>query len=411
VKVGLVTPYIYPLPGGVTEHVRYLYENLRLRGHDVRIISASHGFQRSSEGDVIRLGKGFSVPTNGSMGTLTFSPRYVSQVRRMLDEERFDLLHFHEPFVPFLSLVLLQESRSVNIATFHAYAGFSPSYEFGRRVLGGRASRLHGRIAVSAAARHFIDRYFPGDYKVIPNGVDVMRYQRAVPIARWQDGRRNVLFVGRHEPRKGLLDLLKAYRIMRKAGCECRLLVVGSGPQEREARRYVMTRRLQGVEFLGRVTDTEKAQLFRTADVYVSPATGRESFGIVLLEAMAAGTPIVCSDIHGYKGVVRRNEQGILVPPHDPRAIAEATLRLLGDPELRTRMGASGRARADEFSWERVTAKVDDYYGFVIRRLAAQDQLPPDFHAEVPPSPRQVAGSPDVRPTDRATGERLLAGG
>ena len=136
----------------------------------------------------------------------------------MLERERFDVLHFHEPFVPFLSLFLLRESTSVNIATFHAYAGFSPSYEFGSRALRGYAARLHGRIAVSAAARHFIDRYFPGDYKVIPNGVDLARFATAVPIARWQDGTPNILFVGRHEPRKGLLDLLKAYRILRKTG-------------------------------------------------------------------------------------------------------------------------------------------------------------------------------------------------
>jgi phosphatidylinositol alpha-mannosyltransferase len=387
-KIGLVSPYVYPLPGGVTEHVRYLYEGLRLRGHDVRIITSSHGLQRSSEGDVIRLGKGFSMPTNGSVGTVTLSPRYVSQVNKMLERERFDLLHFHEPFVPFLSLVVLRQSTSVNIATFHAYAGFSPSYEFGSRVLGGYADRLHGRIAVSAAARHFIDRFFPGDYKVIPNGVDVDRYRKAVPLARWQDGTRNVLFVGRHEPRKGLIELLKAFRILRKTGCECRLLVVGSGPQEREARRYVMTRRLGGVEFLGRVSDDEKAQLFKTADVYVSPATGRESFGIVLLEAMAAGTAIVCSDIHGYKGVVRRGTDGLLVPPRKPKALAAAIGTLLADDELRARMGRSGTLRAEEFSWERVTAKVEDYYGFVIRRLAAQNQLPPGFHAEIPASPR-----------------------
>jgi phosphatidylinositol alpha-mannosyltransferase len=387
-KIGLVSPYVYPLPGGVTEHVRYLYEGLRLRGHDVRIITSSHGLQRSSEGDVIRLGKGFSMPTNGSVGTVTLSPRYVSQVNKMLERERFDLLHFHEPFVPFLSLVVLRQSTSVNIATFHAYAGFSPSYEFGSRVLGGYADRLHGRIAVSAAARHFIDRFFPGDYKVIPNGVDVARYRKAVPLARWQDGTRNVLFVGRHEPRKGLIELLKAFRILRKTGCECRLLVVGSGPQEREARRYVMTRRLGGVEFLGRVSDDEKAQLFKTADVYVSPATGRESFGIVLLEAMAAGTAIVCSDIHGYKGVVRRGTDGLLVPPRKPKALAAAIGTLLADDELRARMGRSGTLRAEEFSWERVTAKVEDYYGFVIRRLAAQGQLPPGFHAEIPASPR-----------------------
>ena len=416
-KIGLVTPYVYPLPGGVNEHVRYLYEGLRERGHDVRIISSSHGLQRASEGDVLRIGKGFSMPANGSVGTITLSPRYLSQVGAMLDRERFDLLHFHEPFVPFLSPIVLRRSQSVNIATFHAFGGWSPAYEFGRRVMGRYAARLHGRIAVSAAARHFIDRYFDGDYKVIPNGVDVARYQRAVPLARWQDGTHNLLFVGRHEPRKGLLELLKAYRILRKTGCNCRLLVVGTGPQEREARRYVLTRRMAGVEFLGRVSDEEKAQLFRTADVFISPATGGESFGIVLLEAMAAGAPIVASDIHGYKGVLRRGEQGLLVPPRKPKAIAAATARLLADPALRAEMSASGRARAQEFSWERVTAKVEAYYGFVIRRLAAQDALPPDFHAAVPPAPLRSA-APEVwsdsidaleEEEDDAATERTLA--
>jgi phosphatidylinositol alpha-mannosyltransferase len=346
--------------------------------------------QRSSEGDVIRIGKGFSVPSNGSVGTITLSPRYVSQVQKVLDRERFDLLHFHEPFVPFLSLVVLRQSTSVNVATFHAYAGFSPAYELGSKTLSSYARRLHGRIAVSAAARHFVDRFFPGDYKVISNGVDIGRYQRAVPVARWQDGTPNILFVGRLEDRKGLPHLLKAFRLVRKGGAECRLLIVGSGPQEREARRYVMTRGLQNVEFLGRVSDDEKAQLFKTADVFVSPATGRESFGIVLLEAMAAGTPIVCSDIHGYKGVVQRGTQAILVPPRDAKALAGGISELLADPELRARMGAAGLARAEQFSWERVTAKVEEYYGFVIRRLAAQGQLPAGFTASVPPAPHSV---------------------
>ena len=388
-KIGLVTPYVYPLPGGVNDHVGQLYENLRARDHDVRIISASHGLQRSSEGDVIRIGKGFSVPANGSVGTLTISPRYRSQVQDVLARERFDLLHFHEPFVPFLTLVALRESRSVNVATFHAYAGYAPGYQLGGRMLGPvAANRLHGRIAVSAAARHFADRYLPGDYKVIPNGVDLRRFAHAVPLARWQDGRPNLLFVGRLEPRKGLLHLLKAFRLVRRAGSDCRLLVVGSGPLEREARRYVMTRRLAGVEFLGRVSDQEKVQLFRTADVYVSPATGRESFGIVLLEAMAAGTAIVCSDIHGYKGVVKRDEQALLVPPGDHRALAGAILRLVGDPGLRERMSESGLERVQEFGWDRIAARVEAYYGFVIRRLAAQGTLPGHFSAPIPPDPR-----------------------
>src|SRR5512140_3517866 len=155
-KIGLVTPYVYPLPGGVTQHVQHLYENLRLRGHDVRIITSSHGLQRASEGDVIRIGKGFSVPSNGSVGTITISPRYISQVRDVLEREELDVLHFHDPFVPFLSLVTLGESQSVNVGTCRACAGVSPAMEFGRRMRQVYATRLHGRSAGSAAARHFI---------------------------------------------------------------------------------------------------------------------------------------------------------------------------------------------------------------------------------------------------------------
>jgi phosphatidylinositol alpha-mannosyltransferase len=387
VKIGLVTPYIYPLPGGVNAHVQELYENLVGRGHDVRIISSTHGPQRSSEGDIIRLGYGWSVPTNGSVGTLTVSHRYGQLVQEMLERERFDLIHYHEPFVPFLSLQVLRHSRAVNVATFHAYSGWSPSYEFGKRMMARFASRLHGRIAVSAAARHFINRYFPGEYKVIPNGVDLRDYQGVQPFARWRDGTPNILFIGRFENRKGLMVLLKAYRTLRRDGYDARLLLVGAGPQERDARRYVATRRLQGVEFLGRVSEADKARAFATSDVFVSPATGQESFGIVLLEAMAAGKPIVCSDIHGYKGVVRRGEQALLVPPKDSDALAGAIGQLLKDPALRARMGESGKQRVVQFSWPSVTAKVDDYYGFVIRRLAAQGQLPPGFHAPVPPAP------------------------
>ena len=399
-KIGIVTPYIYPLPGGVNAHVRYLYENLIARGHDVRIISSVHGPQKQSEGDVIRLGYGFSVPANGSVGTITFAPRYARQAREMLQRERFDVLHFHEPFVPFLSLILLRESQSLNVATFHAYAGWSAAYRFWQRPLARFARRLHGRIAVSAAARHFIDRYFPGDYKVIPNGVDLRRYQGVQPFARYRDGTLNIFFVGRFENRKGLLYLLKAYRVLRKRGYDCRLLVAGSGPQEREVRRYIATRRLRGVELLGRVSDDDKARYFATADVYVSPATGQESFGIVLLEAMAAGAPIVCSDIHGYKGVVRRGEEALLVPPRDVQALVDAIARLLDDPALRAQMSAAGRARAVQFSWENITAKVEEYYRFVLRRSAAQGSLPAHVSA-LPEAARTAqpasAGSSSVR--------------
>ncbi len=395
-KIGLVTPYIYPLPGGVNAHVEELYQNLVVRGHDVRIISSTHGPQKSSEGDIIRLGYGWSVPTNGSVGTLTVSHRYGQLVQEMLDREHFDLLHFHEPFVPFLSLELLRFSTSVNVATFHAYSGQSLSYEFGKRMLQRFARRLHGRIAVSAAARHFIGRYFPGDYKVIPNGVDLRDYRSVAPFARWRDGTLNILYIGRFENRKGAMYLLKAYRQLRREGLDCRLLMIGAGPQEREVRRYVATRRLQGVELLGRVSDADKVRALATADVFVSPATGQESFGIVLLEAMAAGAPIVCSDIHGYKGVVRRGEQALLVPPKEVAPLTAAIGTVLRDPAMRARMGAAGRERAVQFGWENITAKVDDYYGFVIRRLAAQGALPPGFRARVPDAPMRAPTQPGL---------------
>lgn len=386
-KIGIVTPYAYPMPGGVNDHVGSLYRVLRARGHDVRIITSSHGLQKASEGDIIRVGKGFSVPFNGSMGTITLSPTYLAQMRAILERERFDVLHYHEPFVPFLSLVTLTLSTSVNVGTFHAFGGLSISYEFGKRMLGHYAGKLHGRIAVSPAARHFISRYFPGEYKIVPNGVEPGRYQRAVPIARYRDGVPNILFVGRMEPRKGLIHLLRAFRKLQRDGVRARLLLVGTGPGEREARRYVLTRQLEGVEFLGRVPEAQKAQLFKTADIYVSPATGRESFGIVLLEAMSAGAPIICSDIHGYRGVVRRERDGILVEPGNADALAAAIRRLIDDPALRAQLSRAGEARAQLFTWERVGQAVEEYYGFVIRRLAEQGQLPSGFSAPIPPPP------------------------
>lgn len=386
-KIGIVTPYAYPMPGGVNDHVGSLYRVLRARGHDVRIITSSHGLQKASEGDIIRVGKGFSVPFNGSMGTITLSPTYLAQMRAILERERFDVLHYHEPFVPFLSLVTLTLSTSVNVGTFHAFGGLSISYEFGKRMLGHYAGKLHGRIAVSPAARHFISRYFPGEYKIVPNGVEPGRYQRAVPIARYRDGVPNILFVGRMEPRKGLIHLLRAFRRLQLDGVRARLLIVGTGPGEREARRYVLTRQLEDVEFLGRVPEAQKAQLFKTADIYVSPATGRESFGIVLLEAMSAGAPIICSDIHGYRGVVRRERDGILVEPGNADALAAAIRRLIDDPVLREQLSRAGEERAQLFTWERVGQAVEEYYGFVIRRLAEQGQLPSGFSAPIPPPP------------------------
>jgi len=361
-KIGIVSPYGYPHPGGVNEHVRFTYDAMRAMGHDAWIITSKYGRERESEGHVIRLGTGWAAPANGSVGRVTLGLRFKRQAREVLEAHRFDVLHFHEPFVPFLSPTVLDQSRTVNVATFHAFGGFSPSYWIGRRFAGQLADRLHGRIAVSGAARHFISRYFPGDYVIIPNGVDLDRFANAQPYEELRDGTLNILFVGRLEQRKGLIDLLKAYNRLRKRRTDARLLVIGAGPKLREYKRFVGLRGIRDVEFLGRVSDDEKVRYFASADIFCAPSTGQESFGIVLLEAMAAGVPIVASDIHGFKRVVERNVQGLLVEPRNSRALAAALYALARDRDLRHEMGDAGRARAPEFSWDRVTERIVDFY-------------------------------------------------
>jgi len=371
-KIGIVSPYGYPHPGGVNEHVRFTYEAMRRMGHDVWIITSKYGRERESEGHVIRLGTGWAAPANGSVGRVTLGLRFKRQAREVLEAHRFDILHFHEPFVPFLSPTVLDASETVNIATFHAFGGFSPSYWIGSRFTGRLAARLHGRVAVSGAARHFINRYFPGDYRIIPNGVDLDRFASAEPFEELRDGTLNILFVGRFEERKGLIHLLKAYHRLRKRKVDARLLVVGAGPKEREYRRFVGLRGIRDVEFLGRVDDEAKVRYFASADIYCAPNTGQESFGIVLLEAMAAGVPIVASDIHGFKRVVERNVQGILVEPRNHRALAAALYALARDPDLRDEMGEAGRLRAPEFTWDRVTERIVDFYYETRQRVLAE---------------------------------------
>jgi phosphatidylinositol alpha-mannosyltransferase len=368
-KIGIVSPYGFPHPGGVNEHVRHTYEELRSLGHDAWIITPKYGRERDSEGHVIRLGTGWAVPSNGSVGRLTIGWRLRARIADLLAAHRFDILHFHEPFVPFLCPAVLQESRTVNVATFHAFGGFSPSYWFGRRAAAPLAERLHGRIAVSGAARHFIERYFPGTYRIIPNGVEIEPFANAEPFEELRDGTLNILFVGRLEDRKGLSYLLRGYHRLRKRHVDARLIVVGAGPRMREYRRYVATRRIRDVEFVGHVPLEAKLRYYASADVFCAPSTGQESFGIVLLEAMAAGLPIVASDIHGYKQVVTRDREGYLVEPRNPTAIAAALYKLASDPELRHRMGEAGRATVPEYSWERVTQQVVAYYHEVRDRV------------------------------------------
>lgn len=364
-KIGIVSPYAYPRPGGANSYIREQYEQLRDLGHEVRIITAPWGDDPPAQ-DVIRIGRAIAVPYNGSIGRITLSLRLEWLVERMLKRERFDVLHHHEPLVPFLSMQILDSARCPSVATFHAFGGFSLSYWLGRPIGEHYLRKLSARIAVSSAAKHFVSRYFPGGYRIIPNGVDVDFYAHARPFPEYRDGKMNIAFVGRAERRKGAMYLLRAYARLKQRYPETRLILVSAGPQLGEMRRFVRAEALDDVLFAGRVSDADKARFLRTADVFCAPSTGQESFGIVLLEAMAAGRAVVASDIHGYKRVVQRNVTGLLVEPKDPDALCGALARLVEDPALRDRLGSAGAERAKDFDWQHVTKEIVEVYEEVL---------------------------------------------
>lgn len=368
-KIGIVSPYAYPRPGGANSYIRETYEQLRSLGHDVRIVTAPWGDDPPAQ-DVIQIGRAIAVPYNGSIGRITLSLRLEWLVNRMLRRESFDVIHHHEPLVPFLSLQILDRATCPNVATFHAFGGFSVSYWLGRPIGKHYMRKLDARIAVSSAARHFVSSYFPGDYRIIPNGVDVDFYSTARPFPEYRDGKANILFVGRAERRKGAMYLLRAYAALKRSHSDVRLILASSGPQLGEMRRFVRDERLADVLFAGRVSDVDKARFLRTADIFCAPSTGQESFGIVLLEAMAAGRAVVASDIHGYKRVVQRNVTGLLVDPKDPDALCAALARLIEDPALRDQLGAAGARRATDFDWRHVTDQLVDVYREVLSARA-----------------------------------------
>lgn len=365
-RIALVSPYDYPFPGGVTEHIGFLAAGLEARGHSVSILAPSSADREQLATDhVYRLGSIVRVPYHGSLARITLSLGLRQKVRGILARERFDIIHTHEPLLPMLPLVVLGESRTVTVGTFHAYWKQCRFYALGRPILRPALARLDGRIAVSEAARAYVGRYFPGDYTIIPNGVDTTTFRPDLePLPAVKSDGPTILFVGRLEERKGFIHLLRAFVQVQQARPDARLFVAGAyGPRESD-RCAALAARLgvRDVSFLGPLSRLDLARCYASADVFCAPSTGGESFGIVLLEAMACGRPVVCSDIAGYREVIRNGCEGLLVPPADPLALATALLRLLGDRQLRGEMGAAGVRRAVDFDWANVTRRVEAYY-------------------------------------------------
>ena len=377
-KVALVSPYDFAYPGGVTSHIASLARELRERGHSVAILSpcSQPPYSQRVEG-LVPLGRPVPVPSGGSVARVSLSFWQAPRVKALLERERFEIVHVHEPLTPFLPLCVLHFSRAVNVGTFHAYHGRSRFYPWAKPVLLRWFRRLHGHIAVSPAAMRFVARYFPADYRVIPNGIEVDHFaQPTEPVPESGYIRPTLLFVGRLEKRKGLKYLLGAFARLKWEFPDLRLLVVGPGSPDKDSYRLLGERGLRDVVFVGPVAYGDLPRYYQAADVFCAPATGKESFGIVLLEAMAAGLPVVASHIDGYACVLQDGLQGFLVPPKDEEALASAIRRLLEDRSLREAMGRRGQERAREFDWERVAAQVEGYYeALLATRLVGTGRL------------------------------------
>ena len=370
-KIVLVSPYDYAFPGGVTKHVAALSRHLRRLGHEAYVMAPySDEFSSPPENLISITGSVAKLRYGGTAARLTLAPAIYPRVRSILAQERFDVVHLHEPLAPGLPWVVLGQTslypQAVVVATFHAYWERARRLRYGQSLLERLYQRLDGGIAVSPVVRDLWASCFPRPLRVIPNGIEWYHFARTEtqPWPHLADGKLNILFVGRLEPRKGLRYLLCAFERVKAEMPMTRLIVVGaySGEEAAPFARWVKERGLQDVQFVGQVTEKELIRYYHTAHLFCAPSTGGESFGMVLLEAMAAGCPIVASDIVGYRTVLRHDQEGVLVPPADPAALAQALLRLLRDPAARRRLGRQGRVTAAAYAWERVSVQVLDYY-------------------------------------------------
>ena len=355
-RIGMVCPYSFDVPGGVQSHVLQLAEVMRSRGHDVSVLApASVGSDVPDY--VVSGGKAVPIPYNGSVARLRFGPATHRKVKKWLADGDFDVLHLHEPNAPSLSMLALMIAEGPIVATFHTSTTKSLTLSVFQGILRPWHEKIVGRIAVSDLARRWQMEALGSDAVEIPNGVDVSAIASAPLLAGYPRPGKTVLFLGRYdEPRKGMEVLLGALPavVERFGGVE--VLVVGRGDED--ALRDSAGDLAGHLRFLGQVDDAEKASALRSADVYCAPNTGGESFGIVLVEAMAAGTPVVASDLDAFRRVLCDGEAGRLVPVGDCDALASALIEVLGDDRLRSRYVTAAAAAVRRYDWPVVADEI-----------------------------------------------------
>jgi phosphatidylinositol alpha-mannosyltransferase len=362
VKVGIVCPYTWDVPGGVQAHVHDLALSLIELGHDVSVLAP---VDDADEADlpswVVPAGRAVPVPYNGSVARLAFGPVSLTRTRRWLRKGRFDVLHLHEPTVPSLSMLACFAARGPMVATFHTATVRSRALQvFGNSLQPG-LEKITGRIAVSPAARRVVVEHLGHDAVLVPNGVFVQRFEGAAPLDGLPAGPR-VVFLGRiDEPRKGLATLLDALPALVARVPDVHLVVAGPGDTEVVA-DHVPAHLRDRVVLLGLVSEADKPRVYASGDAYCAPNTHGESFGIVLIEAMAAGTPVVASDLEAFRRVLGDGDAGVLVPVGDAGALAEALADLLLDPERLRLLSAAGSRVVQAYDWRHVARQVVAVY-------------------------------------------------
>jgi phosphatidylinositol alpha-mannosyltransferase len=369
-RIGLVSPYAWTVPGGVNNHVMSLVRYLERADNEVYVIAPAGDLRRSQTtipGNFISAGRAFPVRSNGSVAYVNGSFFMLGKMNRTLSPLELDVVHVHEPTIPAVGAAATMMAKAPVVATFHAAGAASAFYDRWRPLAERIFASITLRIVVSETARQTVIGEFPGEYRVIPNGIEIERYS----VARGGEkvpGR--ILFIGRPEPRKGLPALLEAFQGLRRRLPDATLVLAGPTPEELQAlalrERRTPERSLNGVTALGRVPHEVKLREIAAAQVLCAPSNGGESFGIVLIEAMAAGLPVVASDIPGYRAVLAEGSAGVLVPPDNPSALENALFGVLGNAELRQDLALSGIARAERYSWDRLIDQVMEAYGDAI---------------------------------------------
>ena len=378
-RVGLVCPYGLDVPGGVQNHVRDLAVHLLAAGHEVSVLAPVDDPGTVLPDFVVPAGGTVAVPYNGSVARLAFGPRVANRVRRWVRDGHFDVLHVHEPASPSLGVLACWAAGEVPVvATFHAANPRSRAWLAASSILQTALDKITARIAVSEQARRTIVEHLDADAAVIPNGVFTRPFAAARSARRDPAAPPTVAFLGRlDEPRKGLSVLLAAVPAIAAACPGVRVLVAGRGDAGDPVPGSPGAH--PAVEYLGGIDDDAKRRLLGSADVYVAPHTGQESFGIVLIEAMAAGAAVVASDLPAFADVLEGGRAGVLFPTGDAGALAAAVAGLLTDPARRDAVAAAGRVAAARYDWSVVGERIEAVYALV-RDRAPDSLAAPAWH-------------------------------